>query len=61
MSVEQAIGKAHICTLSAAAVALPTALCLLTVWALHSRHFTVGIVQQAVLPTRTAGRARLAP
>ena len=51
VAVEQAIGKAHISTLSAsAAVTLPTALYLLTVWALHSRHFKVGIAQQAVLP-----------
>ncbi|MHC3470730.1 low temperature requirement protein A, partial [Streptomyces sp. 7R007] len=36
VAVEQAIGKAHISTLSAsAAVTLPTALYLLTVWALH--------------------------
>ncbi|OSZ61398.1 hypothetical protein OQI_05725 [Streptomyces pharetrae CZA14] len=51
VAVEQATGKAHISTLSAsAAVTLPTALYLLTVWALHSRHFKVGIAQQAVLP-----------
>jgi low temperature requirement protein LtrA len=52
VAVEQAIGKAHISTLSAsAAVTLPTALYLLAVWALHSRHFKVGIAQQLVLPT----------
>ncbi|MEV0175756.1 low temperature requirement protein A [Streptomyces sp. NPDC050803] len=52
VAVEQAVGKAHISTLSAsAAVTLPTALYLLTVWALHSRHFKVGIAQQLVLPT----------
>ncbi|MFI9341495.1 low temperature requirement protein A [Streptomyces sp. NPDC052773] len=51
VAVEQAVGKAHISTLSAsAAVTLPTALYLLTVWALHSRYFKVGIAQQAVLP-----------
>ncbi|MFJ9868404.1 low temperature requirement protein A [Streptomyces sp. NPDC101165] len=51
LAVEQAVGKAHISTLSAsAAVTLPTALYLLTVWALHSRHFKVGISQQLVLP-----------
>ncbi|MFJ5967846.1 low temperature requirement protein A [Streptomyces sp. NPDC093060] len=51
VAVEQAVGKAHISTLSAsAAVTLPTALYLLTVWALHSRHFKVGISQQLVLP-----------
>ncbi|MFF0082463.1 low temperature requirement protein A [Streptomyces canus] len=49
--VEQAVGKAHVSTLAAsAAVTLPTALYLLTVWGLHSRHFKVGIVQQLVLP-----------
>lgn len=52
VAVEQTIGKAHISTLAAsAAVTLPTALYLLTVWALHSRHFKVGIAQQLVLPT----------
>jgi low temperature requirement protein LtrA len=51
VAVEQAVGKAHISTLSAsAAVTLPTALYLLSVWALHSRHFKVGLAQQAVLP-----------
>lgn len=51
VAVEQAVGKAHISTLSAsAAVTLPTALYLLTVWALHSRYFKVGIAQQLVLP-----------
>ncbi|MFG3660193.1 low temperature requirement protein A [Streptomyces sp. NPDC047706] len=52
VAVEQAVGTAHISTLSAsAAVTLPTALYLLTVWALHSGHFKVGIAQQLVLPT----------
>jgi low temperature requirement protein LtrA len=51
VAVEQSVGKAHISTLSAsAAVTLPTALYLLTVWALHSRHFKAGIAQQTVLP-----------
>ncbi|GHH02700.1 low temperature requirement protein A [Streptomyces rubradiris] len=51
VAVEQATGKAHISTLAAsAAVTLPTALYLLTVWALHSRHFKVGLAQQLVLP-----------
>lgn len=51
VAVEQAVGKAHISTLAAsAAVTLPTALFLLTVWALHARHFKVGTVQQLVLP-----------
>ncbi|RPF34151.1 low temperature requirement protein A [Streptomyces sp. TLI_185] len=52
VAVEQAVGKAHISTLEAsAAVTLPTALYLLTVWALHSRYYKVGIAQQLVLPT----------
>ncbi|MEU6139317.1 low temperature requirement protein A [Streptomyces sp. NPDC047081] len=52
VAVEQAVGKAHISTLAAsAAVTLPTALYLLTVWALHSRFYKVGIAQQLVLPT----------
>ncbi|MFF4353268.1 low temperature requirement protein A [Streptomyces sp. NPDC001530] len=52
VAVEQAVGKAHISTLAAsAAVTLPTALYLLTVWVLHSRHFKVGIAQQLILPT----------
>ncbi|WP_128431496.1 low temperature requirement protein A [Streptomyces cyaneus] len=52
VAVEQVVGKAHISTLAAsAAVTLPTALYLLTVWALHSRHFKFGITQQLVLPT----------
>ncbi|WP_225822384.1 low temperature requirement protein A [Streptomyces naphthomycinicus] len=51
VAVEQTVGTAHISTLSAsAAVTLPTALYLLTVWALHSRHFKVGLAQQLVLP-----------
>ncbi|MFI6248642.1 low temperature requirement protein A [Streptomyces sp. NPDC051016] len=51
VAVEEAVGKAHISTQAASlAVTLPTALYLLTVWALHSRHFKVGIAQQLVLP-----------
>ncbi|MFF9285756.1 low temperature requirement protein A [Streptomyces griseosporeus] len=52
VAVEQAVGTAHISTMSAsAAVTLPTALYLISVWALHARHFKVGIAQQLVLPT----------
>ncbi|MFI6547129.1 low temperature requirement protein A [Streptomyces prunicolor] len=51
VAVTQAVGKAHISTLAAsAAVTLPTALYLLSVWALHARHYKVGIAQQLVLP-----------
>lgn len=51
VAVGQAIGKAHISTTAAsAAVTVPTALYLVTVWALHTRYFKVGIVEQLVLP-----------
>jgi low temperature requirement protein LtrA len=51
VAVEQAVGQAHLSTLAAsAAVTLPTALYLLAVWVLHSRHFKVGLAQQSVLP-----------
>jgi low temperature requirement protein LtrA len=51
VAVEEAVGKAHISTLAASsAVTLPTALYLLAVWGLHSRHFKIGIAQQLVLP-----------
>ncbi|MFD6431308.1 low temperature requirement protein A [Streptomyces venezuelae] len=51
VAVEQAVGKAHISTVAAsAAVTVPTALYLLTVWALHSRYYKVGTAQQLVLP-----------
>lgn len=51
VAVEQAVHKAHISTLAAsAAVTLPTALYLLSVWALHARHHKVGTAQQTVLP-----------
>ncbi|MFD4504096.1 low temperature requirement protein A [Streptomyces sp. NPDC058457] len=51
VAVEEAVGKARISTTAAsAAVTVPTALYLLTVWALHSRHFKVGLAQQLVLP-----------
>ncbi|MFE1074822.1 low temperature requirement protein A [Streptomyces sp. NPDC058783] len=51
VAVEQAVGKAHVSTLAASfAVTLPTAVFLLTVWALHARYFKVGIAEQLVLP-----------
>ncbi|WP_030786350.1 low temperature requirement protein A [Streptomyces sp. NRRL S-920] len=51
VAVEQAVGEAHISTLAAsAAVTIPTTLYLITVWALHSRYFKVGLAQQLVLP-----------
>ncbi|MER5600386.1 low temperature requirement protein A [Streptomyces sp. NPDC002265] len=51
LAVEQTVGQAHISALAAsAAVTLPTALYLVALWALHARHFKVGIAQQSVLP-----------
>ncbi|MGW0120952.1 low temperature requirement protein A [Streptomyces sp. NPDC003327] len=51
IAVEQAVGKAHISTTAAsAAVTIPTAVFLLSVWLLHARYFKVGIAQQLVLP-----------
>ncbi|MFD9409091.1 low temperature requirement protein A [Streptomyces sp. NPDC059989] len=51
VAVEHAVGKAHISQLAAnAAVTVPSALFLLTVWLLHSRHFKRGPAQQLTLP-----------
>ncbi|MET9321692.1 low temperature requirement protein A [Streptomyces sp. NPDC003038] len=51
VAVEHAVGKAHISQLAAnAAVTVPSALFLLMVWLLHSRHFKRGPAQQLVLP-----------
>ncbi|MER6159765.1 low temperature requirement protein A [Streptomyces sp. NPDC001868] len=51
VAVEETVHKAHISTLAAsAAVTLPTALYLLSVWALHARHYKVSTAQQTVLP-----------
>ncbi|CAM5262726.1 low temperature requirement protein A [Streptomyces tanashiensis] len=45
------MGKAHISTLAAsAAVTIPSAIFLLSVWLLHARYFKIGIAQQLVLP-----------
>ncbi len=49
--MEEAVGKAHISTVAAsAAVTVPAAIFILTVWLLHSRHYKVTLVQQLVLP-----------
>jgi low temperature requirement protein LtrA len=49
--VEHAIGAAHIATLSAnAAVTVPTAGYLATVWLIHTRHHATGTAQRAILP-----------
>lgn len=51
VAVEHAVGTAHISQVAAnAAVTVPSALFLLTVWLLHSRHFKRGVTQQLVLP-----------
>ncbi|WP_432086593.1 low temperature requirement protein A [Streptomyces sp. bgisy095] len=51
IAVEQAVGEAHVSTLSASAAAtIPSALFLLLVWLLHARYFKVGTAQQLVLP-----------
>ncbi|WP_053724366.1 low temperature requirement protein A [Streptomyces sp. WM6378] len=51
VAIEQTVGKAHISAIAAAsAVTVPAALFMLTVWALHSRHFKRGAAQQLTLP-----------
>ncbi|MEU7072621.1 low temperature requirement protein A [Streptomyces narbonensis] len=51
IAVEQSVGEAHISTTSAsAAVTIPSAVFLFSVWLLHARYFKIGIAQQLVLP-----------
>ncbi|MFJ8852074.1 low temperature requirement protein A [Streptomyces sp. NPDC102437] len=51
VAVEEAVGKAHVSdTVAAAAVTIPSALFLLTVWALHARHFKRDLAEQLSLP-----------
>ncbi|MFF9351593.1 low temperature requirement protein A [Streptomyces sp. NPDC014734] len=51
VAVEEAVGKAHVSTgAAAAAVTVPSALFLLTVWALHARHFKRDLAEQLPLP-----------
>ncbi|MEU3689501.1 low temperature requirement protein A [Streptomyces narbonensis] len=51
IAVEQAVGEAHISTSAAsAAVTIPSAVFLFSVWLLHARYFKIGIAQQLVLP-----------
>ncbi|MEU5522861.1 low temperature requirement protein A [Streptomyces sp. NPDC047860] len=51
VAVEQAVHKAHIsATAAAAAVTIPTAVFLITVYVLHARYFKRGLAQQLVLP-----------
>ncbi|OKK16769.1 hypothetical protein AMK16_23950 [Streptomyces sp. CB00455] len=55
VAVEHAVGKAHISQLAAnASVTVPTALFLIMVWLLHSRHFKRGPAQQLILPLSAA-------
>ncbi|WP_274559027.1 low temperature requirement protein A [Streptomyces spiramyceticus] len=51
VAVEEATHHAHISTLAASlAVTVPTALFMITVWAVHARHFKRGAAQHLVLP-----------
>ncbi len=51
VAVEEATGKAHVSTAAAsAAVTVPTAVFLLTVWLLHARHFKRDLAEQLPLP-----------
>ncbi len=51
VAVEQAVGGTHLGTTAAsAAVTVPSAIFLFTLWLLHARHFKRGPLQQAVLP-----------
>ncbi|WP_231978840.1 low temperature requirement protein A [Streptomyces sp. TLI_053] len=51
VAVESAVHKAHVSeTAATATVTVPTALYLLTVWALHSRHSKTGAAQMLLLP-----------
>jgi len=51
VAVEQAVHKAHIsATAAGAAVTVPTALFLITVYALHARYFKRGPAEQLTLP-----------
>jgi low temperature requirement protein LtrA len=43
-------GYGHYLIFASAAVTVPAALYLVTVWALHSRYFKVGVAEQLVLP-----------
>ncbi|MFE2088425.1 low temperature requirement protein A [Streptomyces sp. NPDC057580] len=51
VAVEEAIGKAHVSTTAAsAAVTVPAAVYLLTVWLIHARHFKRDLAEQLPLP-----------
>ncbi|WP_267244016.1 low temperature requirement protein A [Streptomyces sp. PR69] len=56
VTVEHAVGKAHISDMAAAAaVTIPAALFMVTVWLLHARHFKRGAAQQLTLPAGGLG------
>ncbi|MFD6187310.1 low temperature requirement protein A [Streptomyces goshikiensis] len=51
VAIEQAVGKAHLSLVAAnLSVMIPSALFLVFVWLLHSRHFKRGLAEQLVLP-----------
>ncbi|MCF3119038.1 low temperature requirement protein A [Streptomyces arenae] len=55
VAVEQVTHHAHISTLTASfAVTAPSALYMITVWLVHTRHFKRGTAQHLVLPTGAA-------
>jgi low temperature requirement protein LtrA len=55
IAVEQAVGTSGVSMRgAAAAVTLPTAVFLLSVWALHARHTKRGLAQQSTLPVTAA-------
>ncbi|MFD9126758.1 low temperature requirement protein A [Kitasatospora sp. NPDC059571] len=55
VAVEHAVGAAHITAAAAtAAVTVPAALYLFTLWSLHARHLKRGAAQTAVLPVAAA-------
>lgn len=51
IAIEQTVGTTELSTRAASAsVTVPTAVFLLTVWSLHSRHYKRGLAQQLTLP-----------
>ncbi|MGW0701022.1 low temperature requirement protein A [Streptomyces sp. NPDC002867] len=51
VAVEETVGKAHVSvTAASAAVTIPAATFLVTVWLLHARYFKRGVAQQVLLP-----------
>lgn len=55
VAVEEATGKAHVSTAAAsAAVTVPSAVFLLTVWLLHARHFKRDLAERCPSPGAVA-------